>query len=251
MNQVAELEHAAFDAWPAEEVERLAGWRLRAMRGLTRRGNSVWANELTGDRPLSERIAAVEAFYEARHLPSMFQLGPIVQPPELDAELESRGYVVDAPVSVQVAAARTVARADDAHDATISVRMSAAPSAEFLWVLGERGRFGGESLPVFRGLLARIGPRLRCGVTLVDRKPVAAGFVVLDGTWAGVFSMRTDVDARCRGFARVLLSRMAAAAVEEGATRLWLQVERDNRAALSLYGSAGFREVYAYHYRRR
>ena len=34
-----------------------------------------------------------------------------------------------------------------------------------------------------------------------------------------------------------------------GATRAYLQVERDNRIAFDLYLRDGFREVYGYHYR--
>ena len=34
-----------------------------------------------------------------------------------------------------------------------------------------------------------------------------------------------------------------------GATKAYLQVERQNDAALRIYARAGFREVYGYHYR--
>src|SRR5260370_24946957 len=64
-DQLLRLEELAFAAWPAEEVERADGWRLRWTRGVTRRANSVWPNEATGDAPLSDRIARAEAFYAA------------------------------------------------------------------------------------------------------------------------------------------------------------------------------------------
>jgi ribosomal protein S18 acetylase RimI-like enzyme len=46
-----------------------------------------------------------------------------------------------------------------------------------------------------------------------------------------------------------VLAALARWAAERGARRLYLQVERDNPAALGLYARAGFRERYGYHYR--
>jgi len=57
--------------------------------------------------------------------------------------------------------------------------------------------------------------------------------------------------ARRRGAARAVLAALAADAREEGVEGLYLQVERSNAAAIALYASASFRELYGYHYRGR
>lgn len=147
---VLELERAAFDAWPATEVEALDGWKLRAMGGVTRRANSAWTAETFGGRSLTERIAAVEAFYRARGLTSQFMLSPL-STPGLDAELEARGYRVDSPVAIQVADAGAVAELACSHE----VRLELQPSAEFLEVLVERGRFR-SAKQQFLGMLSRL-----------------------------------------------------------------------------------------------
>jgi ribosomal protein S18 acetylase RimI-like enzyme len=51
--------------------------------------------------------------------------------------------------------------------------------------------------------------------------------------------------ARCGGVLRAL----AETAFEAGVDRMYLQVERDNPAAIALYAAASFRELYGYHYR--
>ncbi|MFD0888109.1 GNAT family N-acetyltransferase [Streptosporangium algeriense] len=51
--------------------------------------------------------------------------------------------------------------------------------------------------------------------------------------------------------ARAVLGAGARWARERGAERLYLQVERDNEAALRLYTRAGFSYSHGYHYRIR
>ena len=55
MPTVRELEELAMNAWPAEVVQTVAGWRLRFTQGVSRRANSAWSNEPTGSTPLPER----------------------------------------------------------------------------------------------------------------------------------------------------------------------------------------------------
>ena len=78
---------------------------------------------------------------------------------------------------------------------------------------------------------------------------VAVGRAVVDEGWAGVFGMATRPVARERGAARSILASLAQWADDRGAGRMYLQVERDNVAALALYRQAGFEEICAYHYR--
>jgi ribosomal protein S18 acetylase RimI-like enzyme len=58
--------------------------------------------------------------------------------------------------------------------------------------------------------------------------------------------MLTLPSHRRLGLGRAVLSALASAAKRP---RLYLQVEQDNAAALTLYRSCGFHERYRYHYR--
>jgi ribosomal protein S18 acetylase RimI-like enzyme len=119
-------------------------------------------------------------------------------------------------------------------------------------ISGRRGRFGIDEQPAYRGLLTRIVGRAGFAHARVEDGSIGAvGLAVLAGPWAGVFSMLTLPGLRGRGLARAVLGELARFAVERGARRLYLQVEKENLTALSLYESAGFSESHAYHYRRR
>ena len=106
--EVLALERAAFEAWQAEEIASLGSWRLRAMRGVTNRANSVWAGPGEPDAGFASAIAQVEAFYAARRLPAIFQITPAADR-RLDALLEARGYERFDEVSFQIASAEHVA----------------------------------------------------------------------------------------------------------------------------------------------
>lgn len=244
---VRTLELAAFRAWPAAEVCELAGWRLRATGGMTRRANSVFTAFTAGsggERPLGERIREAEAFYAARGLPCRFQMSPVSEPPELDRALEERGYAFETPVSIQIADAEAIA----AEPLDERVRVESRLSEAWLEVSARQGRFA-EMEESYRALLERIGAGARFALGHVDEEPVAVGLGVIDGEWCGVFSMRTLARARRQKLGRGVLAALARAALADGARSLYLQVERDNAPALALYRSMGFVEVYGYHYR--
>ena len=242
---IEQLERLAYASWPAAEVGDLDGWRLRFTGGVTRRANSVWANECRDTLPLDARIAEVERFYQERGQPALFQLSPLSRPARLDAELSARGYVVDAETSLQVADARTVAGEESG---TGAVRVEPRLFDEWFEISGRRGRFVGAE-DVYHGLLERLGQRAHYALALEGGEPAAVGLLVIDVPWAGIFSMLTLPAHRRRGHAAAIVRAMARTAVARGVERLYLQVERDNDASLALYARCGFGERYRYHYR--
>jgi N-acetylglutamate synthase len=243
------LERSAFDAWPAEEVESQAGWRLRATRGVTRRANSVWTFEATGEACAEERVAYAEAWYTSRHLAPTFQVTDRSRPEGLDSVLAQRGYVVDAPVSIQTAATSDVLATTSRGDAIgRETCVSRACSDEWFELSAHRGRFA-RVAGIYRELLQRIGSGARFALARVDGQPVAVGLGVVDRGWMGIFAMLTLPSVRRAGAARAVLAGLADSARDEGIEALYLQVERGNAAAIALYAGATFRELYGYHYR--
>jgi len=121
-------------------------------------------------------------------------------------------------------------------------------SADWFELAARRGRYA-DVPEVFRGLLARIGTDAGFALASIDGRPAATGLGVCDRGWLGVFAMATLPELRGRGAATGLLDALRSWALSRGATRAYLQVERDNGPALALYRRDGFREVYGYHYR--
>jgi ribosomal protein S18 acetylase RimI-like enzyme len=246
MPTVPTIEERAFAAWPAEEVEEVDGWRLRATRGVTRRANSVWPGATHGPLTPAARIARAEDFYRTRALPAIFQISPATWPPGLDGLLAARGYRREAPVSVQIADARGWA----ARDGAIATRLDAEPGADWLDISCRQGRFAAVE-GVYRALLTRIGRRAVFALATLDGQPAAVGLGVVEGGWCGVFSMHTLGAQRRKGLACAILAALGRHARERGVDRLYLQVERDNAPAAALYARFGFAELYGYHYRVR
>jgi GNAT superfamily N-acetyltransferase len=67
--------------------------------------------------------------------------------------------------------------------------------------------------------------------------------------WTGVTAMEVDPHHRRTGLAHLLLSRLAAWAVDRGDASMYLQVAGENAPARALYESVGFAAHHGYHYR--
>jgi GNAT superfamily N-acetyltransferase len=242
-----ELEETAFADWPAAEVRDLDGWRLRfTAPGVTRRGNSVWPSAAAGALSLDARIDATLAFYDERGAPARVQLTPVSEPHGLDATLGARDWEKEAAVSIQTAEAAAIAKPALAG---VTAEVAETLNDDWFEVAGVRSRFG-PAQDAYRGFLARIGPRAGFALARVEGQPAAAGLGVRSEHWVGVFSMFTLPEHRGRGLGRALVAALASWARHHDAPGLYLQVERDNPAALALYAGAGFTERYGYHYRR-
>ena len=246
-SRVLEIEEHALAAWPAAEIEAFQGWHLRAMSGVSRRANSVWTGHATGAHTLDERIAHAESFYRVRSLLPTFQISRPCEPPGLDSALAARGYHLVAPVSVRVARTIELARVNTAD----GVRTEVDQEMNDTWfdLSARRGRFAAVE-DVYRGLLRRLGSRAVFAVAFVDGSPAAVGLGVRGRHWFGISSMFTLPAYRRRGAASAVLRALSGHGVASGQRMLYLQVERENHAALALYSKLGFEHHHEYHYRQ-
>jgi N6-L-threonylcarbamoyladenine synthase len=72
---------------------------------------------------------------------------------------------------------------------------------------------------------------------------LAFGGIMIVAQDGHVMNLAVRADARRRGLATALLSRLCVSAMERGATRLTLEVREGNRAARALYEDAGLKPV--------
>jgi GNAT superfamily N-acetyltransferase len=228
-------------------VHRLGAWEVRIDPELPfRRSNSTipFGDESTFD--VDERIDDMAARYRIRDLEPRVQIVPSADPPDLDAQLERRGYVIDAPVDILVADLPDVVAATESADVESRVD-SALDATRLSPVAVDTGSL--VRLEGYARLLAGIVPEHRIATADVDGALAALGIGVVDRGWLGVFGMLTRRSARRRGAARAVLGVLARQADLVGATRAYLQVEAENVGAQNLYSSAGFRYSHSYHYR--
>jgi GNAT superfamily N-acetyltransferase len=237
-----DLELISGGAWRAAEEGALGAWRLNAALGFSGRINSCWP---LGDPGLGvdDAILAVERWYAARGLPTVFKLADGATVPEdLSLRLAAMGYRPDTETILMTG---PVAGEPDGE-----VALSDDPDACFESVFVRAGPGGGDARERLEALARTPSPRaFACifgkGVT------AAIGACSTEAPWTGVFAMRTLPGYRRLGLARRLLAALLAAAREAGALKAWLQVETANHGAIRLYEAMGFAPAYRYRYWRR
>lgn len=253
LTQIVQLETLSANAWPAAEIDALAGWRLRHAAGVTRRANSVWPNGALGDEAVAEKLAAVEAFYRARNLPARYQISPAAQPADLDDHLAARGYVAKARTAVQVAPITTILAQTPPLRQHPEFVIEVAEEFDEGW-FGAYAAFAEEDAAGFatrREIIQRIPAPIGFASLHIGHQAAAVGLGVVEAGWLGIFCMGTAPALRRRGAARAILRTLAIWAQMQGAQAAYLQVMDSNGAARPLYASIGFQTLYHYHYREQ
>jgi ribosomal protein S18 acetylase RimI-like enzyme len=249
--RVLHLETLALRAWPARVVEACGGWRLRWGDEGTWRTRSVWPNGGShGD--LAAWIARAEAFYATRGEPARFQVTDAATPRDLDAQLAARGYTIEPSKSSHVLYGAIEGLLAERPGAAAPWRIEIEDRASAAWLAAYQTCVGVPDalLPARRALFARIAPdRRHACLRDGNGEAVATCLGVVEEGWLGLYALGTRPARRRAGAARALLAALAADACERGAARVYLQVERDNAAALALYARAGCRRHHDYHYR--
>jgi len=242
-----DLEELIVDAWPAAETLDYHGWLLRRSGGPSRRANSVASLSSTGGAPpLEQRIERAEAFYRECGQRALFQIGPCVQPKELDALLHARGYRREGEVAVMRAAPGEI----PAPQAEFAVRIEKHEHDAWREIALHQSRFATQR-ETLRDLLRRLGSRVRYVTAYEGETPCASCYAIASEDRLGIYGMLTLPAARRRGAARAMLGALDRYAVREEVRDLYLLVEVDNHAARALYKQSGFAELYNYHYRAK
>jgi ribosomal protein S18 acetylase RimI-like enzyme len=238
------IEELSIHAWPALESVESDGWVLRFAQGYTRRANSVCPLE-RGTQTLDEKIGEAERLYRNRGLPCTFKMTSSSEPASLDAALVERGYVQEAPTSVQVATLASTANA--------AVRVDSSWRAAGTWrtAFHRIGDVPVERQALHDQILSRISLPIACASVVRGEVIVACGLGVLEKDWLGVFDVVVDPAERRRGHGEQLVRGLLDWGCAMGARQAYLQVMLSNAPALALYGKLGFREAYPYWYRVR
>ena len=237
------IEEYSTNAWPALQTLLYDGWVARFSHGFTRRANAVYPLYVS-TLPLDEKIPACEALYAAQGLSVCFKMTTASQPASLDETLAARGYLLEAPTSVQMVSLRLMP-----ETSTGNVEISAKPSTEWLQEYGGMSGLAADRQTAHEQILALI--QLSCAYASVrqEGRLVACGLGVLQDGYLGIFDIVTAAEYRRQGYARQLVNALMAWGKRQEGHTAYLQVMKNNPPALSLYAGLGFREIYPYWYR--
>lgn len=237
------IEEYSMNAWPAIQTALYDGWILRFAQGYTRRANSI--SPLYPSRlELDEKVAFCEQIYRARGLRVIYKLTTAMEPAGLDEALAEKGYLWDAPTSVQTLELSEVWEQPDTP-----LSMSTSPTEPWLASYISLAGIAAQNQAALRQILMAILPD-KCFASIQEGgETIACGLGVRQGPWMGLFDIVTAAPRRNQGYGKRLVAGLLAWGWKAGAGRAYLQVMGNNSPALSLYASLGFREHYQYWYR--
>lgn len=241
---VRRLEAAGFRAWPASFVHYDGTWAVRLNAGHpAKRLNSVNPLDPADTARVAERIARAGRRFAAYGRPVTFRLSPLAGP-LLQASLDAKGWSIFAESLVM---RLDLERID--FDRVLN-RIPLQDVGLFMEAALRVQSLDPALRPGLSEIISSIEPETGLFVGTEDGAALTTAICVRDGDLAGLFEIATLPSARGRGHGRRAVLSALKWARGRGAVQAWLQVEAENEAALALYRSIGFTDVYRYHYRR-
>ena len=245
LEEIRKLEVIAFHSWPAREIVPLGDWILRADAGVTRRANSVFPYGDPG-LPLDEAVEYVVNFYRNRELIPRFQVTKASVPGGLDDALAKYGFAYEMKTYFHTCKIEDVLRVSGGYN----VEMSSEPDDEWFSSYSRISGHSAEVLRVRKGIFERMPLEKRFASVRERGAVIGISIGVIHRGYLGIFSVRTDEEHMRRGVAKSINRGLISWAEEKGAQVAYLQVEADNKSAIQLYESLGFRKKYEYWYRQ-
>jgi N-acetylglutamate synthase len=239
------VEQTCRNAWPALRIVWVGDWLLHFGEGLTRRANS--ANPLRPDYRAAEAfVPACEAIYGRARQPAIFRIPTIVDK-ALDRRLAAIGYASEGESLVLFGDIAGVEAAADP-----AVRLLARPAGDWFAAMAAMQGHNRDQHRTYRRIVGALAVPAAFAILTVDGEPAALAYGALHDDLLCVGSVVADRRRRRRGFARRVVTSLAAWAKKEGAAGVCLEVEATNLPALTLYDGIGLKtELYRYHYRRQ
>ena len=242
---VRRLEAVSFRSWPATNTVFDGTWAIRLTAGHpSKRVNSVNPLDRGDQADLKNRIARAAHRFQSFGRPLVFRQSPLA-PPQLDNLFDAQGWRRFDETRVMVLRLR---------DAQLDQAVSQLPLKDIGRWIDQCIAMGSIAETVKPGLSELIGlVEGEVGLFLAEDEagvPLAAAMAVRFGDLVGLFEVVSNPDKRRQGLARRIIRSAMLWGYEHGAHQAWLQVVAENDAAIRLYESEGFSEVYSYAYRQ-
>jgi GNAT superfamily N-acetyltransferase len=241
---IQQFEEITLNTAPAIHQHVFDGWILRASGTDTRRSNSTTAL-YRGLRELDEKIAYVEGWYRDYKQAAIFRLSPLA-PAELEAKLEARGYSREVDTDVMVMDLHLAVPAAEPPPGMRVVESSVADGLRTL----HRMKGSTTELVAQESLRQKLWMGTEVFLNLRNINGIiSCGMARMEEDKVCIFNMRTADAHRGKGYATLLVSHLIAWGQARGAKAAFLQVDRNNEAALAVYRRFGFTARYMYWHR--
>ncbi|TFG26671.1 hypothetical protein EU528_13990, partial [Candidatus Thorarchaeota archaeon] len=224
--EINELELLGHNAWFAQERMRLGGWLLRGDHGVTRRANSVLPLGAPG-LDLSTAIDFAVEFYTSRDLIPRFQVSEASLPQELDTTLADLGFRKVFYVEVWIAEISALTKFEPLYETEYLESLTEKWIDTYLQASG----YDLATMGIRKDILERTDqPSIFVQANGSDSVD-AVGFGVVEGDWLGIFNIGTHPEKRRSGAAISVNHALGLWGSKLGATKVYLQVETNNRLA--------------------
>ena len=245
---IKEIEDLSLNAWPSHQMQVYDGWILRFSYFYTHRTNCV---EQLGFSilPLEEKIPVCEEIYRWWKSPCIFKISPIGDP-AVDGLLAERGYGIEHETNVMTGALRKM----DLKTGSPVPGLLMEDRVTQRWIDGLfalKETTDPTHLRIVPSMYAAIPKKTIAASVEIDGRMVASGLGIRDRDWVGIYAVYVSPGCWRRGYATAICSTILREAQVLGAKRAYLQAASDNRKAIHMYESLGFRHFYTYWFRSR
>ena len=227
--RILTLEELSLNALPCLQQIIYDGWILRFASGYTMRANSV-TPLYSGTKDLIEKINRCEKIYRDFNLRPIFRLANTLQLVTLDRTLSKLGYLQQDNVSVRVKNITQNYNLAPGLDITVEPELS----QEWLDRFVHAANLPVQHWNTMANMLDLI-PHPTCYAYLKDRhRFCSCALGVLENNYLGIFFLVTAKSQRRQGYASQLISAMENWGYNNGATKIYLQVETENQTGINL-----------------
>jgi ribosomal protein S18 acetylase RimI-like enzyme len=190
-------------------------------------------------------IAACEALYQRHGFPTIFRLPSIIDT-ALDERLEALGYRKEGETCHLYGELDAMEAVKDPE-----VQLLSRPTREWFAAMAALQNHTPEQRRTYRRIVGAIAIPATFAAFAIGGRFAALAYGAIHNRLLCYESVVTDARRRRRGYARRIITTLAAWAKDQGAEGACLQVEAPNAPALALYESIGLKTLlYRYHYRR-
>ena len=249
LGRIRQLEELTLSTSPSIHQRNYDGWVLRASGTDTRRANSVTVLH-PSTLALAKKIVFCEDWYRSHGQRAVFRLTAELAPADLDKLLDERGYSRE--VETLVMTLPIFSASDiDSPLATLPKGLSVVERSTAEGVADAHRLKGGaidlvaqdlKRQSVWRGAQKFLALMTPAGI-------MSCGMARFEDGHVGIFNMRTASTERGRGYAGMLVAHLIKWGRAEGAHTAFLQVDRENTAAMTIYRRLGFVPQYLYWHR--